>query len=57
MSKGFGYVTFETERATQAAIQAGPLVDGDKVVAHPYSVPSAIDSSNLIKSAEDSELV
>ena len=57
VSKGFGYVTFDTEKAAQAAIEAGALVDDDKVVAHPYSVPSAVDQNSLVKSSEDSELV
>ena len=35
-SKGFGYVTFEEEKAALAAIEAGAHLEADKVVAVPY---------------------
>lgn len=35
-SKGFGYVTFEEEKAAMAAVETGAHIDSDQVVATPY---------------------
>ena len=61
-SKGFGYVTFEEEKAALAAVEAGAHLEADKVVAVPYKWDSAASSAAVISdsvsmSPEEAELM
>ena len=45
-SKGFGYVTFEEEKAAMAAVETGAHIDSDQVVATPYKPFGDVAAAN-----------